>query len=131
MRGRRPSGPEYVQSLEGSTSAKERLQVVLETIAGRLRVQEACAHLGISEQRFDQLREQALQAAVERLESRPAGRPAQPAADEHLQQLQEQAACLETELQAARVRTEIALVLPQVVQANEKKRAGHRGRPPT
>jgi hypothetical protein len=120
-----------VQSLEGSTSAKERLQVVLETIAGRLRVQEACARLGISEQRFDQLREQALQAAVERLESRPAGRPAQPAADEHLQQLQEQAACLETELQAARVRTEIALVLPQVVQANEKKRAGHRGRPPT
>jgi hypothetical protein len=126
MRGRRPSGPEYVHSLEGSATAKERLQVVLETIAGRLRVQDACARLGISEQRFDQLRALAMQAAIERLESRPAGRPPPAPADEQVQKMQEQATKLEAELQAARARAEIALALPHVAQASEKKRANRR-----
>ena len=77
MRGRHPSGPEYVEQLAGSVLAKERLQIVLQTLAGEYRVQEACQLLGICEQRFDQLRRQALQAAVEGLESKPSGRPRQ------------------------------------------------------
>ena len=64
MRGRRPAGAEYVDRLEGSTVAKERLKVVLKTLAGELRVQEACEQLGVCAQRFHQLREEALAAAV-------------------------------------------------------------------
>jgi len=40
-----------------------------------VRVQEACEILEISEQRFYQLREELLQAALERLEGKPVGRP--------------------------------------------------------
>ncbi len=43
MRGRYPSGPEFVDKLDGSPEAKERLKVLLETIAGQLRVGDACA----------------------------------------------------------------------------------------
>src|SRR6516164_8817741 len=69
MRGRYPSGPEAVERLAGSAEAKERLQVVLETLAGRCRVQEACARLGISEPRFQQVRQQMLSAALNSLEA--------------------------------------------------------------
>ena len=56
MRGRLPSGPEYVEQLEGSASAKERVKVVLQTMAGTCRVLEACERLQISEPRFEQFR---------------------------------------------------------------------------
>jgi hypothetical protein len=56
MRGRHPSGPEYVEHLQGSAQAKERLRLILETMTGKRRVQEACQLLKISPQRFEQLR---------------------------------------------------------------------------
>jgi hypothetical protein len=54
MRGRYPSGPEYVdvQHLHGSAQAKERLRVILETMMGQWRVAEACDRLGICERSF-------------------------------------------------------------------------------
>ena len=64
MRGRHPAGPDFVDKLTGDATAKERLRIVLETISGQRRVIDACAALGISEQRFDELRLEALQAAV-------------------------------------------------------------------
>ena len=64
MRGRLPSGPEFVAKLPGHEQAKQRLQIVLETLAGTLRVQDACARLNLSEQRFEQLRIEALGDAV-------------------------------------------------------------------
>src|SRR5205085_1816850 len=42
MRGRRPAGPNYVNSLQGSELARERLRIILQTVAGQLSVQEAC-----------------------------------------------------------------------------------------
>ena len=39
MRGRKPSGPAVVERLAGSALARQRLQVVLETLAGTCRVQ--------------------------------------------------------------------------------------------
>ena len=113
MRGRHPSGPEYVQGLDGSAQAKVRMQTVLETLAGRLRVQEACARLGLSEARFHELRTAALQAAVAALEHRPAGRPKAAAADPVVQALEAQLAELHGELQVSQIREEIALTLPQ------------------
>jgi helix-turn-helix protein len=127
MRGRRPSGPECVERLAGSDQAKERLQVVLQTLAGTCRVQEACRRLGVSEPRFHQLRTQVLEAALERLEPRPAGRPAQAAeADgERLAVLADRLAAKEVELRAAEARVEIALALPgaapEAAPAPEKK----------
>ena len=64
MRGRIPAGPEAVEYLEGSDKAKERVRVILETMLGKCRVQEACERLGICEQRYRQLRETLLQAAL-------------------------------------------------------------------
>ena len=74
MRGRRPTGPELVDRLAGSEQARERVKVVLQTMTGELRVQEACERLQISEQRFDELRLEAIQAAVASLEPKPTGR---------------------------------------------------------
>ena len=122
MRGRRPAGPEYVEQLPGSELAKERLQVVLEVMAGRCRVQEACQRLDLSEPRFYQLRTQVLAAAIERLEPRPAGRPVQTStpAEQQVAALQARLAEQEVELRAAQTRIELALVLPQVVQSPER-----------
>jgi hypothetical protein len=133
MRGRLPSGPEFVAKLDGSEQAKRRMQVLLETIAGSCRVAEACTRLGISEQRFDQIRMEALQAAVESLEARPAGRPAQtptPAEVEN-QRLRQRIAELEGERKAALIRAELAVTLPQAGSTPEKKTpmGRRRGRP--
>jgi hypothetical protein len=111
MRGRLPSGPEYVQHLQGSEQAKERLQVVLETMVGDCRVGQACQRLGISEQRFYQLRLELLQAALEQLEPKPAGRPRQEATATAAQvnELRDKLDELEMELAAAQLREELAL----------------------
>jgi transposase-like protein len=126
MRGRYPSGPEYVEQLQGSDDAKRRAKIILETMTGNLRVQEACQELGICEQRLGQLRQEMLQAAVASLETQPTGRrPAAPESPE-VAALKEQLAALQDELQAAQVREEIALALPRVVhqpaEPAEKKR---------
>jgi hypothetical protein len=122
-----------VERLPGSPQARERLRVILETLAGTCRIAEACARLGVSEQRFDQLRTQVLQAGLDSLEPRPLGRPARAALAAAEAALQGRVSALETELAAARVRAEIALVLPAVQVAAgvpEKKQPGgaRRGR---
>jgi hypothetical protein len=113
MRGRYPSGPEYVEHLEGSAEAKRRAKVILRTLMGELRVLEACQTLGICEQRFHQLREAMLQAALARLEVGPAGRPRRPAEPAEVAALREQLAEQQVQLRVAQVREEIALVMPQ------------------
>lgn len=115
MRGRYPSGPEYVdvRHLHGSAQAKERLRVILETMMGQWRVSEACERLGISEQRFRQLRAELFQAALERLEARPAGRPRRAEEPKETAALCQQLAAMQRELHVAQVREEIALALPR------------------
>jgi hypothetical protein len=107
-----------VDGLEGSPQTKERLKVILQTVRGELRLHEACQRLGVSPQRFHQLREEALQAALTALEPRPAGRPPQrpQPRQEQLEQLHQQLLDKDLELRAAQAREEIALVLPRVVQ---------------
>jgi hypothetical protein len=133
MRGRRPSGPEYVNNLSGSDTAKERLKVILQTLAGRCRVQEACARLGISEPRFHQLRTQILQAALAGSEPQTPGRKPYVAtpAQEQVRLLQQKLAEQDAELCLARVREEIALTLPRVLAEPEvdwTKKKRHRRR---
>ena len=123
MRGRHPSGPEFVDQLSGDAVAKERLRVVLETIAGQRRVAEACALLNISEQRFDELRAEALQAAVAALEPKPPGRKPRtpPAGHAEVEALRRRVNELEAQLKVAVVRAEVAAILPHTAAAAEKK----------
>jgi transposase InsO family protein len=117
MRGRYPAGSECVEPLAGSDQAKERLRVILDTLSGHCRVREACARLGVCEQRFRQLRQQALGAALAGLEPRPIGRPPRPVTPEaeHLAALAAELAHKDEELQAAQAREEIALILPRLL----------------
>jgi transposase-like protein len=126
-------GVEHVESLEGEAGAKRRLRAVLETIAGDLTVEEACARLGVSASRFAQLREEALSGALRALEPRPAGRPSAPPADPEVTRLSRENAELRHDLEAARIRAEMALVMPGLLrplEAGEKKGSapGPRGR---
>ncbi|HEV3262938.1 MAG TPA: hypothetical protein VG013_39245 [Gemmataceae bacterium] len=125
MRGRYPSGPELIEQLEGSEKAKKRVRVILETMTNARRVQEACAELDVCEQRVRQLRAAMLQAAVTSVEDQPPGRPRQPQEPPEVAALREQVAELQRELQAARLRAEIAVALPHVTAppaAPQKKR---------
>jgi hypothetical protein len=135
MRGRRPAGPEYVHQVPGSQTAKERAKIILQTLAGELRLGEACRLLGVSPQRFHQLREEALTGLVASLELGVPGRPPQTVSpqDEQIRLLETQLAAQELELRATRAREEIALTLPRVVHETEPEKKTpprRRGRPP-
>jgi hypothetical protein len=116
MRGRKPAGPDYLDQLDGSSLAKERGKVVLDTVKGKCSVAEACRRLGISEPRFYQLRVEMLQAALAALEPGTPGRPARAATPEQQQiaVLEQTVGRLQTQLRAAQVQEEIALALPMV-----------------
>jgi hypothetical protein len=128
MRGRHAIGPEIAERAEGSDLARRRVRVVLETIAGSKRVLEACAELGISEQRFETVRQEFIQAGVAASELKPAGRPrkALAEADERIAELEERIAELEAQLQAATIRSEMAASLPRL-----RGEAGKKPRPRT
>ena len=120
-RGRKPAGPGLVERLEGSASAKIRLQVILETITGKTTILQACERLGISEAMFHKLRAGVFQTALGRLEPRSAGRPRQEIGQEQLQvrQLQSQVEDLQIDLQAAQIRLEIAQAMPYLLQPDK------------
>ena len=116
MRGRWPSGPEYIDKLHGSVETKERLKAILDTMYGQARLLEVCAQQHIGETRFHQLREIAMQAALMAIEPRPAGRPSRTstAQSEQIRTLEQRVRELEQALHQAQVREEIALVLPHL-----------------
>jgi hypothetical protein len=89
------------------------MRVVLETIAGVRRVQEACEELGICEQRFEAIRATAIRAGIAALEAKPMGRPpkALSEAGAEVARLRGRIAELEAQLHLAAVRAELAAVL--------------------
>jgi hypothetical protein len=122
-------GVEHVDSLEGDATTKARLKAVLETIAGELSVDDACRRLSVSPARFHELREEALAAALAALAPKPPGRPPSAAPDPELVALRRKNFDLERELEAAHIRTEIAIVMPHVLQprpAAEKGGSTHK-----
>ncbi len=124
MRGRRAPGPEFVQRLAGEAAAKQRLEVILRTLAGQLGIGQASALLGITPQRLHMLRQAALEAALAALAPRPVGRPRQQATPEREQinDLQRQLHQLQDELAASQLREQIAVLLPGRGEPGEKKR---------
>lgn len=118
MAGRKPLGPALVAHLDGSTIAKERLELILETLAAQVTVVEACRILDISEAMFYKLRNRVLQVCLEDLEPKPRGRPPRLVTDdqERAAELATEVASLERELAAQTVRLELARALPQVAR---------------
>lgn len=114
-RGRPTSAAAVAARLPGSAVAKERAAVLLENLAGRLGVAEACRRLGLSRTLFWNLRAAALAAVLQALEPRPPGRPrrAVEVVDPRLRELEAEVARLQEALSTSRVREEIALCLPQ------------------
>ena len=119
-RGCKPKGSALVEHLDGSLQAKERLEVILNTLAGRLTIDQACRHLGVKEARFHRLRMEVLEAGLARLEPRSAGRPRQTATAEEIRrnELEHEVAVLRSELKIAAVREEIARVMPNQFQTD-------------
>lgn len=130
MAGRKPLGPELVQHLEGSTHAKERFQVMLETLVGRLTIAQACERLGIGEAMFHRLRIEALQAGLNRLEPRPMGRPPREVAEEAARaaELEERLREAEQERRIAEVRREAAEILAAPQEEAPQKKTKQRQR---
>lgn len=125
----------HVEKVEATELARERLRCVLATLSGEMTVEQACTELSISPARFAQVREEALGGAAQALEPRAAGRPAKPEPDAELVAARAEVARLKRELEASRIREEIALTMPHLLrppQGGQKggsapKRDGRRG----
>ena len=132
---RKPKGTELVTNLAGSDVAQARLKRIVDSLAERATVAEVRAELGVGESRFLQLRCEALQAPLDRLEPRAAGRPAQPVspADARVAELERQLRELKWELHACQIRLELAEALPGLVRrdAAVKKTTRPSTRPPS
>ena len=119
MRGRRPAGLDYVDRLRDcDAETRRRAKVILQTMFHGLRVQEACALLGVCPQRFHQLRESFVREGIEGIKPQPKGRPPQrsSAQEQELAQLRQELADARVELRAAQARVEIATLLPRILQ---------------
>jgi len=123
MAGRKPVGPRLVHHLDGSQRAKQRFEVILQTVAGKITIREACDRLGIEDAMFYRLRAEALQAGLARLEPRPIGRPPRPDSAEQQRIAELERELLEKQLheQALKTRLEIAQALAATEESPGEK----------
>jgi transposase-like protein len=108
-----------VDKLDVSDEARERLRAVLDTLAGDVSMPEAAKRVGVKESRFYYIREHILEQAGKAAEKRTSGvrpKPRDPADVERIAALETQLQELRIELEAARLRTELALTMPQVLK---------------
>jgi hypothetical protein len=106
------TGPNAVNHLPGSDAARQRVRLALETLSGAKTVQDAAAELGVSTQRFHEIRAEALAGAISACEPKPSGRPAQPAPEDDpltraLAERDQQIRDLRVELECSRLREEL------------------------
>ena len=119
---RPPEGVGHVDRLDGPEELKRRLRVLLETIVGGVSVAEACEQLGVSESRLHELRRQALVGALGALMPKPAGRPSTTETTTTREKdLEARIEELEVDLQAALVRTELALAMPELFRSKKNR----------
>ena len=117
-RGRKPTGTNLVERLEGSERTKIRLKAILETLSGQRSIPEVCEELGIQESMFHRVRGEVLQTALDRLEPRPLGRRPQEQLpqDARVAELEVENLRLQMEVKAAEVRRELAEKLPRLAK---------------
>lgn len=120
-RGRPPLKSALVDALQGPLETKRRLRVILATVSGEMTVAQACEELSIGETRFFDLRRQALESALAGIEPGEPGRPAQTETPDavKVKQLQKQLDDVKYELYTAKVKAELAAVMPHVLQSGE------------
>ena len=111
-----------IGKLPASAAARERAKVIFSTLGRQRSVDEACTCLGIGRTRFQDLRRRLLQAAVEALEERAAGRPRLPRDpdDPGKRALRRRVAVLEDELH--RLKTELDLATSAAGPAVARRR---------
>lgn len=115
--GRPPLGSKIVDTLEASDHAKERLRAILQSVEGRP-IAELCAELGMERAYFHRMRTSALQTTVESLEPKTTGpkpKVTDPR-DERVATLEAELTRLRLELEATRIRAQLAIALPSVVK---------------
>jgi hypothetical protein len=128
--GRPPSGSKLVEDLDGSEHAKRRLVAIIETLAGKLSIDEACTSVDVRPSEFHKLRARLLQEALQSLEPRPAGRPPKVVTegDARAAALEREVQNLKMELRAMRVREELIAAMPHLAnrQPGKKGRGARR-----
>ena len=129
-RGRPVKGVELLEDMEVSEVARQRLMVILQTLAGALTIEEACQVLGINRSRFHDLRHEFLDRAAGLLEPRqPGPKPNRPTeAQLEIERLQREIVQLKLDLKATQIREEIALVMPQLLVNRRDAMAGKKTR---
>lgn len=120
--GRPPKKSDLVDSLDAGNLERERLRIILQTLSGEVSVVEACELLDVSESRFHDLRNKALEGALSALAPKPRGRPSKEGEPEQVQKLKEQVMDLELELQTQRVKTELAVSMPHLLKDKPTKK---------
>jgi transposase-like protein len=93
-------------SLEEESKARQRLQVILEQLGGRLTSAEAAGQLGVSRKTFYEWREKALRGMEEALRDGEPGRPPTPV-DPEKEELREREAGLKRQIDVLRCRLQI------------------------
>ena len=128
--GRKTTGPAIAQSLTASELAKKRLEMILATLSGTIRVSEACEELSINEAMLYKMRNRYLEESVALLEPRKTGRkPKEPTVEEAtIASQKKEISSLKLALEAQRIQTEIALVAPHLLKDSAKKKRGPKGR---
>ena len=132
-RGRKVNVAQMVQRVHGTADAKARLNAILATLAGKQTVSQVCLLLGIGERQYFKLRDRFLQAALTWLEPRGSGRPPwrirlRAEDDARVVELEAALRDLRIDLRASRIREEIALVLPHLVQRSGRDKKAVRRR---
>ncbi len=125
-RGRKSKGTHIIKGLTGSDHAKERLNVIMQTLTGELSVQEAQKKLGIGHSAFHKLRTKAFQTTLEQMEPGSPGRPRLPAEtqeEKRVQELESELLELRLDLEASRIREELAIAMPHLLERNIKKKS--------
>jgi len=124
--GRPNKGLEHVSGLAGEPQAKERMRAILATLLGELSVQQACEQLGIQRAYFQQLRQQALQGAIDALTPQKPGRKLKTVevSAAEISDLRQAKADLEDELLAMQARVALAMTMPHLLRGEPKKKTG-------
>jgi transposase len=130
-RGRPPQGSGLVDKIDADDAVRERLRIIIDTLDGSLPTQEAAERLGVSESGFCKLRRRALEGMAAGIAPKPVGRP--PKAPEETPreaELEAENDHLRAELEAARIRAELALIMPDALHTPRARKKGAKGRLP-
>lgn len=117
MRTGRPNkGIHHVDDLAEEEVTKDRLRVILETIAEKKSVKEACKELGVKRVRFHELRKQAMDGAAKGIRPKKPGRKRKVKTKEQLriEELEREVALLKQEVYTRSMKEAIHIALDRL-----------------